>query len=313
MQASAAGHGRRPRFRRAAAPPSFRLTADDVQIVRVIAQHRLIRSTQIAAMVGRSLDRTNDRLLRLFHAGYVDRPRAQLDYYPTSGSAPMIYALANRGVRLLRQTDGAEFRSIDWNRKNREAGRPFIEHQIAIVEFQVALRRAVDEWRDLTLIDVADMLAGVRNRAARHPFTLPARVSRAGVVHEFSVVPDLVFGLCPASGGQRNFAVEIDRGTMPVRRSDFSQTSIEKKLLGYLAAHSSRAHGRALGWKNFRVLVVTTDRVRLQKMIDTAAKLRIPRGNAASLFLFTTYSALQPSSLLISAWIDASGRAAGLI
>src|SRR3989442_6463018 len=90
---------RRPRFRRAATPPRFRLTDDDVEIVRVVARHRLIRSTHIAALVGRSLDRTNDRLLRLFHAGYVDRPRAQLDYYPIFGSAPMIYALADRGVR----------------------------------------------------------------------------------------------------------------------------------------------------------------------------------------------------------------------
>jgi DNA-binding Lrp family transcriptional regulator len=119
---------RRPRFRRAAAPPPFRLTEDDVEIVRVVARHRLIRSTHIAALVGRSLDRTNDRLLRLFHAGYIDRPRAQLDYYPTFGSAPMIYALADLGVRLLREWDGAEFRNPEWSRKNREAGRPFIEH-----------------------------------------------------------------------------------------------------------------------------------------------------------------------------------------
>jgi hypothetical protein len=74
-----------------------------VEIVRVIAQHRLIRSTHIAALVERSLDRTNDRLMRLFHAGYIDRPRAQLDYYPSFGSAPMIYALADRGVRLLKE------------------------------------------------------------------------------------------------------------------------------------------------------------------------------------------------------------------
>ena len=88
---------RRPRFRRAAEPPPFRLTDDDVEIVRVVARHRLIRSTHIAALVGRSLDRTNDRLMRLFHAGYVDRPRAQLDRFPTSGSAHYIYALADRG------------------------------------------------------------------------------------------------------------------------------------------------------------------------------------------------------------------------
>ena len=93
--------GRRPRFRRAAEPPAFRLTDDDVVIIRLLARHRFLRSTHIAALVGRSLDRTNDRLKCLFHAGYVDRPRAQLDYYPTSGSAPIAYALADRGARLL--------------------------------------------------------------------------------------------------------------------------------------------------------------------------------------------------------------------
>src|SRR5207237_9422286 len=108
----------------------FRLTEDDVEIVRVVARHRLIRSTHIAALVERSLDRTNDRLMRLFHAGYVDRPRAQLDRFPASGSAHYIYALADRGVRLLREEDCIVSTNTEWSRKNREAGRPFIEHQI---------------------------------------------------------------------------------------------------------------------------------------------------------------------------------------
>ena len=68
--------------------------------------------TLVRAVQRRSLDRTNDRLLRLFHAGYVDRPRAQLDYYPTAGSSPIAYALADRGARLLIQRDGIEFANV---------------------------------------------------------------------------------------------------------------------------------------------------------------------------------------------------------
>src|ERR1041384_3715140 len=176
---------RRPRFRRAAAPPPFRLTEDDVEIVRVVARHRLIRSTHIAARVGRSLDRTNDRLLRLFHAGYIDRPRAQLDYYPTFGSAPMIYALADRGVRLLREWDGAEFHNPEWSRKNREAGRPFIEHQIEIVEFEVGLQRAVRTSSDIKLITAEDIIVAAPHRLpAVNPFSLHAKLSDRGVVRE---------------------------------------------------------------------------------------------------------------------------------
>ena len=89
---------RRPRFRRASEPLPFRVTDDDVEIVRQLARHRFLRSTHIAALVSRSLDRTNDRLSLLFHNGYIDRPRAQLDYYPTNGSSPIAYALADRGA-----------------------------------------------------------------------------------------------------------------------------------------------------------------------------------------------------------------------
>ena len=76
LAADSSGATRRPAARRGCARGSERL-----------ARHRFLKSTHIAALVGRSLDRTNDRLLRLFHAGYVDRPRAQLDYYPTAGSS----------------------------------------------------------------------------------------------------------------------------------------------------------------------------------------------------------------------------------
>src|SRR5882672_11024601 len=100
MGAFTSAVSRRARFQRASERPAFQLTDGDVAIVRLLARHRFLRSTHIAALVGRSLDRTNERLRGLFDTSYVDRPRAQLDYYPR-GSAPMVYALADRGARLL--------------------------------------------------------------------------------------------------------------------------------------------------------------------------------------------------------------------
>jgi predicted transcriptional regulator len=87
---------RRPRFRRASEPPAFRLTDGDVAIVRQLARHRFLRSTHIAALVGRSLDRANDRLSRLFHSGYLDRPHAQLDRFPSAGSSHFVYSQADQ-------------------------------------------------------------------------------------------------------------------------------------------------------------------------------------------------------------------------
>src|SRR6185437_12437056 len=50
------------------------------------------------------------------------------------GSAPMVYALADRGVRLLIERDGIDFANVEWSRKNRKAGRPFIDHQLEIMD-----------------------------------------------------------------------------------------------------------------------------------------------------------------------------------
>src|SRR5262249_43643933 len=149
---------RRPRFRRTD-PPAFRLTDDDLAIIRLVAQHRFLRSTHIAALIGRSLDRTNDRLCRLFHSGYIDRPRAQLDHYPTNGSGPMVYALSDLGAQLLRHRDAAGLEGHERGRKNREAGRPFIDHQLEITDFYVSLKRAVRGRTDVQLIHPDELVA----------------------------------------------------------------------------------------------------------------------------------------------------------
>src|SRR5260370_440987 len=106
-------------------------------------------------------------------------------------------------------------------------------------------------------------------QAPRAPLALPAKLAHRGVVHDISVVPALVFGLELPNRSRHYFMVEIDRGTMPISRADFAQTSIEKKMRAYLAAHAAKKHERQFGWKTFRVLTVTTDRERLQSMADT--------------------------------------------
>ena len=301
---------RRPRFRRASEPPAFRVTDDDVAIVRHMARHRFLRSTHIAALVGRSLDRTNDRLSRLFHAGYIDRPRAQLDYYPTSGSAPMVYALADRGARLLIERDGIDFANVEWSRKNREAGRPFIEHQLGIMDFYVALQCAARNRTDVRLMHPDELAAAFPDQRinARRAFTLRAKLTHDGVLHDVNVIPDLAFGLMFADGSRRCFVVEIDRGTMPVVRTDLAQTSFERKMRAYLAAYVAKHHERQFGWKAFRVLTITTDELRKQSMMSALRRLRVPHSPGASLFFFLTRDELSTFDPLAHSWQDGAGR-----
>jgi hypothetical protein len=307
---------RRPRFRRAPEPPAFRLTDDDVQIVRHLARHRFLRSTHIAALVGRSLDRTNDRLARLFHAGYLDRPHAQLDRFPFAGSSHFVYALADRGARLLIECDGVEFANVEWSRKNRLAGRPFIEHQLEIMEFYVGLECAARARADVHLIRPDELVAAFPDQrgTARNPFTLKVTLSHRGVMHETGLVPDFAFGLTLTDGSRRYFLVEIDRGTMPVVRSDIlRQTSFEEKMRAYLTAHAAKQHERQFGWKTFRVLTITTDARRAWSMTEALRHLRVPHSPGASLFLFATRDGLRGSDPLTHAWQDGTGREVRLV
>jgi hypothetical protein len=306
---------RRPRFRRASEPPAFRVTDDDVFILRLLARHRFMRSTHIAALVGRSVDRANDRLSRLFHGGYIDRPRAQLDYYPAAGSAPMVYALADLGAHLLRERDRTQFTSFELSRKNREAGRPFIEHQLEIVDFYVALQRAVRDRSDIRLIHPDELIAAFpeQTRSTSNPLALRVSVSHQGMMHEIGLVPDLAFGLKFSDHSRRCFMVEIDRGTMPISRGDIAQASFDRKMRAYLATHANKKHEAQFAWKTFRVLVVTTDEQRMQSMQKILCRYDVPNSPGPSLFFFATWSALGKSDPIAFAWQDGNGREVRLI
>ena len=302
---------RRPRYERAEVSPGFRVTDDDIAIILHIARHRFLRSTHIADLVGRSLDRTNDRLCHLFHAGYIDRPRAQLDYYPTKGSGRMAYALADRGARLLREKVGLDLSRIDWSRKNFEARRPFIEHQLEIADFEVAAQLSAKGF-GYHYAGAEEIVSLLPEKFAAtcgdDPFNVRVTVSHQGVRREIGLLPDIPFAVELRKGVWRNFLAEIDRGTMPIRRADFSQTSIERKLRSYLSAHISRLFERKFGWKSFRVLFVTSDDTRLHSMIEALRSIQPPSAPGSSLFLFASRAELRAADPLTALWRGVDGK-----
>src|SRR3954468_2618147 len=145
-------------------------------------------------------------------------------------------------------------------------------------------------------------------------FALSAQIGQNGIVRHASAVPDLVFALQFADGTRHNYAVEIDRGTMPVFRSDPEQTSIARKMRVYLTAHAAKQHQREFGWTNFRVLFVTTNQERIETMIDASRQPHTRRrGAGASLFWFSTFSEIKEvADLLALEWCDGNRRAVRL-
>jgi hypothetical protein len=300
---------RRARYRRDM-PPPLRLTPDDLAIIRHVAKHRFLRSTHLMLLLDRPPKKLLERLAALYHNAYLDRPRAQLDYYATAGSAPMVYGLGNKGAAILAETDNAPRARVDWTDKNRTAGRAFIAHTLMIADVMVALEIAIRRRSDVRFVAAEDILAAApeATRRLRNPWKLSATLKHAGAAHAIGIIPDKVFGLDFTQARKRSyFFLEADRATMPVIRSHPRQTSFQQKILAYLAGGgASNAHGARLGIGNFRVLTVTTSRERLQTMWQ--AQHEASKGGSRQ-FLFVDHGALRACpDLLTLEWRNGKGE-----
>jgi hypothetical protein len=302
---------RRSRFSRVASTP-MRLTDDDLDIIRHIAKHRFLRSTHLAQLMPhRSYKKLLERLGALYHNAFVDRPRAQLDYYSTAGSAPIVYALGNRGALVLAERDGMDRAQVDWTWKNRAVGRPFIEHALLTSDVMVAAERAIQLHSDIKLLEVKHILAvaPASTRNAPNPLKLNTRTTYDGKVLDLSVIPDAVFGLdFTAERKRKYFFLEADRATMPIMRAGLNQTSFRRKLLAYLAGGGkANTFGAHFGMGNFRVLTVTTSRERTATMIEALKELT--HGTGSSQFLFVDRATFSASADLMSlVWTSGKGE-----
>jgi hypothetical protein len=286
------GSSRLPRFKRSPHTAPLRLTDRDREIIRLVYTHRFIRSHHIVALIGGSPQQILRRLQLLYHQGYLERPRAQIDSYHRGGSRRIAYGLGNKGGMLLKQTLGVAFRNSSWNEKNQAVGRMFLEHGLLVSDV-------------MATIEIACRKAGVRFIAAdellKPQMERPLRWSvRLGNRAKVRVVPDRVFAIeYPDAVGtsvRANFFLEADRGTMPVQRSNVTQSSFHRKLLTYEATWAQSIHRTRFGFSRFRVVTVTTSATRVASLVRACAQLKSGHG----LFLFADRSILEMPGKILS-------------
>jgi hypothetical protein len=126
------------------------------------------------------------------------------------------------------------------------------------------------------------------------------------------------FGLEYARDGQKTchfFALEADRNTLPVTRSDRHQTSYLRKILDYRQIVAQNIHKSHVGLPNLFVLTVTTTEPHTANIMSLVGKLA--HEGKSRLFLFKTMSSVgdfnrapEPTATaLTDAWLRAGYRA----
>lgn len=278
------------------------VTNRDVEVLRLVHRNRFLNSGHIFHLLGGSIAAISRRLQLLYHHGYLERPRCQLDYYYATGSRSIVYGLADKGAKVLR-LEGVKVNSHRLSEKNRSVGRPYLEHVLFVAEVMTAVELACRHG-GIRLVTGDELNGGA-------PLRWRANINEET---EIGLIPDSAFALefkRPNGSTERAyFFLEADRGTMPIQRRNLSLSSIYRKLLAYRATWQQNLHRTLFGMHRFRVLLVTATASRCQGMIDCCLELRHGKG----LFLFADNATLHnPAGILSAQWRTAIGEFSTLL
>jgi hypothetical protein len=287
---------RLPRFKRAPVVPTIRITNRDCEVIRLVRRFRFLRSSHICSLIPGSPQQLLRRLKLLYHHGYLERPRSQLDYYHKGGSRHMVYGLGSKGAAFLRHDPDPDLGRVRCGENNRAAGRVFLEHALLVGDVMVAIELACRRT-GIRLLTGRELAVAVKINGQHRPFRWQVKISKSLTL---GVIPDYVFALefkdQSGAGNHAFFFLEADRATMPVKRKNLSQTSFYRKLRAYEATWSQSIHQTHFGFNRFRVLTVTTGPERVKSLIDACSKLERGQG----LFLFADRTILEePGSVFL--------------
>lgn len=204
----------------------------------------------------------------------------------------MVYGLASRGAGVMRQKFDLPFSRMDWDTRNRNVGRIFLEHALMVagimIAFELGCRASAGRVRFVLPDDTAK--SAKSPRPSKHKPWHHWRTALGG--KQQSLVPDAAFILEyagePAGKNRRLCLIEADRGTMPLRRSRGSASCIERKLHLYTQLWKSGQFVKISGAHRIQVWIVTTGPERVDNMKKAFADLPSGRG----LFRFTDQEAL---------------------
>jgi hypothetical protein len=253
---------RRSRKQRMPRGKLARITPRHLQILNILDRYRFLDAKHIYALLGSSNTNVRTALSDLFHEhGLVNRlPQRAFMRDPLYD--PEIYELADAGVALIAQR-AERVRPATWLKEGRYGAKSLAAHNLTICHAVAAIEAAA-KMSGLRFITCMEVLARApkTTQNARQPFAIPASISHrfpSGKVErsDSPIIPDAIFGLQYPSGSFRCFALEIDRGTMPLARSNLEETSYLRKLLQYREVISRGAYKVHFGMTATPMLLLT--------------------------------------------------------
>lgn len=266
--------------------PPLRLTERDIRILRLVQEYRFLTMPQLHALLSGSQRYLTERLSRLYHHGYVDRPKQQLALR-IFGHRHVIYALAQDGAQFLASYfENPDLLRTRWTANNQAVQAPQFVHQLMISQFRACLTLACRMRADVSLTNWET------------PDVSLTRYAMDG--RRVAVKPDAYFVLTlRADDGEHeaHFFLECDRGTM-------THQDIQRKLAAYWRMRTERRLVADWVPHAYRVLTVSSSLERAANLVRVG-KGADSRHTGSLLFYFCSeedYSLDWPERLFGEIW-----------
>ena len=266
--------------------PPLRLTPRDIRILGLAYEYRFFTINHVLALIGGSKRNLTERLSRMYHHGYLDRPKQQLTLR-VFGYRDLIYALARAGARILAaHRHDPKYLSPRWGENNNAVKAPQFLHTLMISDFRACLTLACRSRPDLTIA------AWETPRTSLTKYRIDRR--------DVWVRPDAHFVLALQRDGvehRAHFYLECDRGTM-------TYANFRRKLTAYWNMYRNRPLVVGSIPRSYRVLTVGPSPARTQRLMRVGAQAD-PRRTGSLMFYFcsqTDYGFDQPHRILAPIW-----------
>jgi hypothetical protein len=275
------------------------LTDRDKDILTAISIHGFLTTELIELaffpppVQGRTspCSRAYERLQQLWRWGFAERVEPPIAR-SLGGRRPYLYALGRSGEPIVAQRLGQSATRVQRRRLDRLSS-VFVDHDLRIAAFWaylVVLLRSTPAMLGRWLPERELRARRLRVRDPRSGWWLP-------------VLPDAAFEVVYPDGSVQACLLEVDMGTLTIKRFRRKLRAFELYLAQELAA------GR---WKHgFEVLVLTHSRRRLRQLWG-AAREEVPPERRDD-YSFATFDLLAPGRFGEARWVTASNKLVPLL
>lgn len=258
--------------------PKFQFKEIDLKILQSLADYRFLNTKQLAILHQINLRTLRGRLKRLFHAGYIIRPKYQFHYFAPTPTKHIIHALGKQGAKFVFADQRV---NLNWTSKNRNISSLYLWHALMVSDFRfiltLALRNAagvkITNWQQENLLEY---------------------VSYQG--ERLCLKPDAFFTL-EDKNNYMHFFLEADRSKMGHKK-------FFKKMKAYWEWWKLGRPKKKFGIERFRVLTIVISDQRKGNLRLTTKAVDDKR-QGSEMFLFANhndYSLDNPESILEPIW-----------